>query len=249
VVKLYEDTNIKAIADAIRAKNGSTETYKTSEMAEAILSIQAGGNVDAIINRSIKEITSGVETVESYAFRACKSLTSVTFPNATTVNGYAFYDCNKLATINFPKATYLGSYAFYNCDRIASFVLPEVKQVGSYAFASCDGLQSADLPKATSLGNNSFYLCFILKSVMLRANTVCALSNVNAFTKCYRILGTVDANYNPNGLADGYIYVPAALVDSYKAHSVWSNFSTQIRALESYTVDGTTTGALDESKI
>lgn len=36
-----DDTNLKAIADAIRAKNGTEETYKPSEMAEAIKSISA----------------------------------------------------------------------------------------------------------------------------------------------------------------------------------------------------------------
>lgn len=41
--KLYEETNIQAIADAIREKNGLTTTYKTSEMAAAIAAIPAGG--------------------------------------------------------------------------------------------------------------------------------------------------------------------------------------------------------------
>lgn len=41
MVKCYEDTNIKAIADAIRAKNGTNNTYKTSEMASAISKLNA----------------------------------------------------------------------------------------------------------------------------------------------------------------------------------------------------------------
>lgn len=43
MLKLYDDTNIKAIADAIRAKNGTSDTYKTSEMASAILGLPASG--------------------------------------------------------------------------------------------------------------------------------------------------------------------------------------------------------------
>lgn len=38
--KLYEESNIQAIANAIRGKNGSTDTYKTSEMAAAISAIE-----------------------------------------------------------------------------------------------------------------------------------------------------------------------------------------------------------------
>lgn len=42
--KLYEESNIQDIANAIREKNGTESTYKTSEMGNAIRSIQSGGN-------------------------------------------------------------------------------------------------------------------------------------------------------------------------------------------------------------
>ena len=41
--KLYEESSIQAIADAIREKNGKTTTYKPSEMAAAITAITTGG--------------------------------------------------------------------------------------------------------------------------------------------------------------------------------------------------------------
>ena len=37
--KFYSEESISNIANAIRTKNGSTDTYKVSQMAEAILSI------------------------------------------------------------------------------------------------------------------------------------------------------------------------------------------------------------------
>lgn len=40
---IINDTNLYNIADAIREKNGEATTYKPSEMAEAILAIEAGG--------------------------------------------------------------------------------------------------------------------------------------------------------------------------------------------------------------
>lgn len=46
--KLYNDTSIKAIADAIRAKNGKTDTYTVAEMAGAINDIPAGGGVENV---------------------------------------------------------------------------------------------------------------------------------------------------------------------------------------------------------
>ena len=41
--KLYEEASVQAIANAIRAKNGETATYKIGDMAAAISAIQAGG--------------------------------------------------------------------------------------------------------------------------------------------------------------------------------------------------------------
>lgn len=46
-LKLYNDTDIQNIADAIRSKNGLTSVYKVSEMAAAISAIQTGGSVTA----------------------------------------------------------------------------------------------------------------------------------------------------------------------------------------------------------
>lgn len=46
--KLYEEANIQAIADAIREKNGLTEAYRTSDMAQAILDLSAGSGENVI---------------------------------------------------------------------------------------------------------------------------------------------------------------------------------------------------------
>lgn len=43
-----DDSKLKAIANAIRAKNGTEETYKPSEMASAIEAIKSGGITDVL---------------------------------------------------------------------------------------------------------------------------------------------------------------------------------------------------------
>ena len=40
---LYEESDVQAIANAIRTKNGLTDTYTISQMAAAISAIEAGG--------------------------------------------------------------------------------------------------------------------------------------------------------------------------------------------------------------
>lgn len=44
--KLYEEASVLAIANAIRAKNGSTATYKIAEMAGAVQALTGGGAGD-----------------------------------------------------------------------------------------------------------------------------------------------------------------------------------------------------------
>ena len=113
-----------------------------------------------------------------------------------------------------------------------------VQTIGSSAFENCSNLTSVDFPIATSIGGSAFQYCSKLTSLILRkSDTICTLSNANSFYNTLIESGT------------GYIYVPRALVDSYKAASKWSTYANQFRALEDYTVDGTITGALDSSKI
>ena len=64
--KLYEENDIQAIADAIRGKNGTQNTYLVAEMANAISSLPAGS--DGITPSGTKTINSnGQHDVTSYA--------------------------------------------------------------------------------------------------------------------------------------------------------------------------------------
>lgn len=189
-----------------------------------------------------------VREIERYAFRGA-GFTSANFPEVTYVATSAFAYNSALTSINIPKANSVGGSAFQNCTALQSIKFPELTAVNNYTLGGCSALQCADFDKAVSLGTYVFQNCSSLKAVILRGSTMCTLANENTFSACYHILGTTNATYNPNGNKDGYIYVPAALVNTYKADTKWATFASQIRAIESYTVDGTITGELDESKI
>lgn len=61
--KLYNDTSVKAIADAIRAKNGKTDTYTVAEMAGAINDIPAGGSAPSLQSKSVTYTSNGTATI------------------------------------------------------------------------------------------------------------------------------------------------------------------------------------------
>ena len=106
--------------------------------------------------------------------------------------------------------------------------------IGPYAFAYCKALTLADFPAVTKISSRAFFSATNFAALVLRAETRATLVNTDALL------------YNS---AERYIYVPAALVDSYKTATNWSYYETKFRALEDYTVDGTITGELDETKI
>ena len=135
------------------------------------------------------------------------------------------------------RVTNVGPYAFYAIKQFTTAKFQNVTSVGNVAFGYCYGLTTADFPNATIINTYTFDHCLTLTKLILRKNTVCTLSNTNALTNTPIASGT------------GYIYVPSALIDEYKAATNWVTYAAQFRALEDYTVDGTTTGELDESKV
>ena len=133
--------------------------------------------------------------------------------------------------------TSIGEYAFWECSALTTVDFPVLTNVKDNAFRNCSKLATADFPVATRIGGYAFRDCSVLRTLILRSATMALLNGVSA------LAGTIIQS------GSGHIYVPAALVDSYKAATNWSTFAAQFRSLEDYTVDGTTTGALDASKI
>ena len=238
---LIQDTTLTGIADAIREKTGGTDPVAVSDMAAQIEGIQAGGGgddvLDALIDRSITEISSSSATsIGSYAFYSCSSLTTVDFPVATSIGTSAFQYCRSLTTANFPVATSLETSAFQNCSSLTTVDFPVATSIGTSAFQNCSSLTTANFPVATSIRTSAFQYCRSLKSLLLRNNKVCTLSNTNTF------------NSTPISSGTGYIYVPSELIEQYKTANNWSTYASRFRALEDYTVDGTITGELDPAK-
>lgn len=82
--KLYNDTSVKAIADAIRAKNGTTDTYTVGEMASAITNIPSGsGDISRV------EWHQCPEAVRNYLDYVAEHPYTEDNPDVTYINNFA----------------------------------------------------------------------------------------------------------------------------------------------------------------
>lgn len=192
---------------------------------------------EAFIDGSVTEITSNAKQIGFYALTWREKLVSINFPECESIGQNGVTYCPALKTANFPKLTYLNISGLRQCHSLVSVNMPLLAQMESHAFYDCYELPKLDFPKITYISYQTFQNCRKLTALILRAESVVTLVSANSFTSTPIASGT------------GYIYVPSALVDSYKTATNWSSLATQFRALEDYTVDGTITGELDESKI
>lgn len=197
------------------------------ELAKTIETGGGGGDaavLDGLIDGSITGISnSRVTSIINYAFYYYPNLKTVDFPAVTSIGNSAFYQCSSLTTADFPVAISISNYAFYYCSSLTTTDFPDATSIGTQAFCRCSSLTTADFPVAASIDAKAFYYCSKLTALILRKTyAVCRLLNKNAFTSTPIASGT------------GYIYVPSALVDSYKAATNWATYADQIRAIEDY---------------
>jgi hypothetical protein len=110
---------------------------------------------------------------------------------------------------------------------ITSYTDSDSIRVKARTFEGCTSLKFVDLASckylsATGGSANQFANCSSLETIILRSSTMCTLSATSIFTNTPIESGT------------GFIYVPSALVDTYKSATNWSVFASQFRAIEDY---------------
>lgn len=144
----------------------------------------------------------------------------------TTIGANAFNDSG-LEECKFSKVTSILSSAFYRCNHLKKIVCSSADSIviqGS-AFYNCKALEIVDIRGHLQLGGTYHFRYSNITALILRSTTL-ATSAYDLSTRVF-----VDT---PIANGTGYIYVPSALVDSYKANSNWSVYANQIRAIEDY---------------
>ena len=239
-------------------------TYDVTEYASVNVSIPNNTTEleDMFINHTMSgDYTNDRVTSVGLGTFSNSGLTSVSFPNVTDVKSYAFYNNSKLTTINIPNMTSCGEYSFYG-NNMADLEFLKLTTVGNYSFTNMVGCETITLPLVTTIGNSSFRGKTGSKLKKVDLGSVTSMQNMAFYWNenfDTLIIRTPDTVCTLGGSSvfggskihskTGYIYVPKALVDQYASATNWSTYATIFRALEDYTVDGTITGELDETKI
>lgn len=144
---LFNDTDITAIANAIRTKKGTQNTMTVSQMPSEIASIPSGGGTDYMEQRvqgtlSSYTIPSTCTKISQYAF-AYQPITSITIPSSVTRIEFGACTGTSLTSITIPDSvTYLGASSFSYCSNLVSvtFSNTTVIELGNTEFNECSSL-------------------------------------------------------------------------------------------------------------
>ena len=233
-----EDTLLKALRNQV-----------TSVEDDTLTSIRSYGlaNMSALTTVDFPNL----QTINTYAFYNDYNLLmdGWPFPAAKSIGNYAFRYCYGLTgDVVLPSTvTSIGQYSFANCDGIETFRCNgSISTLGTYTFNgasghvmalrechmpnlgtgialnlnwgsttaanACQYLEVCDIGKAKSIAANTFANCYKLQTLIMRRTSVTTCANVSAF---------LNTPLRGRNSLTAKIYVPSALIDTYKAASVW----------------------------
>jgi hypothetical protein len=245
---LATDTDLEAVADAIRAKSGgSGQLAFPSGFVSEIGNIPSGGGGEwtsdgiAAGTEPNGDIVLTGNTIANRAFYG-RPITGISAPNVTTV-GYASFYKSSVKTARFDNLETIGDgdeagYLFEECRSLEKAIFPKLKTIGSgnkcmfYNAGTTSSYKAVIvMPKVTSLGAKTFDRCYVDKIDIGPGVTALSGSDVfycNTDTKTVNVLilrytGGVVTTGNTDrikGLRD--VYVPNDLISSYQTASNWS---------------------------
>lgn len=208
-------------------KNGTvTEDISTYKNVSVTVAVPASGEgtdkTAAFLDGTITAYSNGELTeIREKAFYGCIKMTSVDLPNVATLGADAFHTCKWLETVNIPKLTAIPYQCFYYC-----FSLPDVlvfaacKSVAGYVISYAE-TKVLDILGGGQIESFAFYRASYFTTLILR--------NTETIT-------TLQAA--PSAIFNDYtavtVYVPDALLESYKTATNWVKMAGQIKALSEY---------------
>lgn len=244
----------------VTVKVGNTVRYSTpAEQGEHSIDISdclsLGHNLVHVIVSDVynnrKIIPFIVTMYDFYSFKSTQLITRTidgeyVNDRVTSVGTYAFAGTN-LDVVKLNKVTSMGYYVFAYSNKNMVVYLPELTTVSVHSFGVNTRLRMIVLPKVKTCSSGAFGYATIqyIDTGMLQNIGRQFNATINHF-----IIRNVNEVVTSDGFVPAkYLYVPAALIDTYAASTTWCSIADKIRALEEYTLDGTVNGDLDFDKI
>lgn len=214
------------VANAIRAKKGTTEPINAQNLSDEIRSIESGEVISDVVidnsglgKRNIKKviIAEGVTSIGASAYDGYSEITSIVIPDSVTeIGAYALRGCSGLKSVVVPEGvTRYNDYIFMNCGSLESVNIHQgVVYIGNGVFQNDKKLNvPITIPKSVqTIKTAAFNQCVKIPYFDFRGHeAVPKLENINAFT----------------GIT-GKIVVPNSLYDEWIAATNWSAYASGI---------------------
>jgi hypothetical protein len=203
-------------------ENGTTEVAPDEGKALSKVTVnvevaQSGGGEDTLSQLWNKTLVScsndNAQELGNNFFADNPYLLSVDLPNVYRPYDNTFRNCTNLTSVNLPKAKYIGSNSHDNNKSLVGVSYPSADTVYTNSFKNATMLKWVDIGVTTNfMRTNAFLGCNVFDTLILRGDAVSTLSNINNF----------NGGAFAKGASGGTIYVPSALIESYKTATNWS---------------------------
>lgn len=135
------------------------------------------------------EIHEGTQGIMQQAFKGCKKITSVAFPDSLErIGERAFQGCESLMFIKFPdNVKYVGEFAFRDCIRLQHVAFSaHLKELKKGVFQGCMALRNVNISDSgvERIEDNCFKDCWSLEKIIIPQDVTYI---GNAFVDCMNL--------------------------------------------------------------
>lgn len=244
---VIEDTTLNNTANAIREKTGKTDKITPSNFATEIASIESGGGSSTVTKGLI------INECDENGFVTDASVVGMTeIPSYYFMNMFGMDKClfNDKTKLHLPEnLKIIQKASFYSCPYLKLSSLPgEIIDIGSNAFYGCSQINISELPSGiTILNAGVFRNCKAITELTCKGSisSIGKYGDAGTFDGCSNLAKLVFPNitelitlndtrvFSGTKIASGtgYIYVPDALVDSFKSATNWSDYGDEIKPI------------------